>query len=371
MTAVAGPEARPQVRDSVVVLTDGRRVQFRCLMELRVKEFTVPPFVVDLIPRLDGTRTVPELAAELAGSDGFTPGRLDDVLRTLRDEGLLRRAEVCAGDDRHERQRRFLAELIDVHDELPTSAAQLQARLTGATVAVVGVGGAGSWLLHSLALAGVGRLVLVDPDRVEVTNLNRQMLYGDGDVGAAKVDAAAAALRRVAPGVEVVGHPVHVERPGDLAPLVEGADLLVCCADRPSVSLASDLVATVAHATGTPHVVGGAYGANLGVPGTSVIPGRTVCWACVRQATADDHGTRALRPLKGRGAGSGSIGAVTAFVAAVMAWESLRLLLGVPPALADQVRELDVMTLEWRVRPVQGRPGCATCAGPGRLREPS
>ncbi|GGK97314.1 hypothetical protein Sme01_35810 [Sphaerisporangium melleum] len=91
-----------------------------------------------------------------------------------------------------------------------------QQRLARATVVVAGVGAVGNEVAKNLALAGVGRLVLCDPDVVAVTNLSRTTLFSPGDLGRPKARAAAAALRRLAPDVEVDAR---------VAPLVSGAGL--------------------------------------------------------------------------------------------------------------------------------------------------
>lgn len=105
-----------------------------------------------------------------------------------------------------------------------------QARLAAASVLVVGAGGLGCPVLTGLAGAGVGRLVVIDPDVVELTNLHRQPLFRMADIGAPKATAAAAALAAFAPDVRV---DVHVARldPGNVAGLVAGVDLVIDAAD--------------------------------------------------------------------------------------------------------------------------------------------
>jgi len=118
---------------------------------------------------------------------------------------------------------------------LPEVGAAGQARLAAASVVVVGAGGLGCPVLQYLAGAGVGRLVIVDHDRVEETNLHRQPLYTMADIGKLKAEAAAAALRRFNPGIAI---DTVAERltPQNATVLVAGADLVVDAADSFAVT---------------------------------------------------------------------------------------------------------------------------------------
>ncbi len=355
---------RPRLRDSVLVFQRHERLlQFLCLMDLRVKEFDAPSFVADLVPLLDGSRTCDDLAVALDGSQEFSLAGLSDVLRVMRDERLLHRAtdDSQSAGGRYERQGRLLEEFIASFDHLPASVQQLQRRLLDSHVVVVGAGGLGGLVLQSLAAAGVGRLEVFDPDVVEQTNLNRQVIYGPADLGAPKVEAAARRLEELNPDVMVIPRRERISRPADLDEAAVRADLLINCADEPNVGAVSDLVADAAHPVGTPHLVGGAYGANLGVAGTSVVPHRTTCWRCIRSVTRNDHARLDGVALKGRGRGSGTLAPITSLVGSIVAWEALRILLDLPLGLANQVRELDIFSLEWRVREISPRDGCPRC----------
>lgn len=103
-------------------------------------------------------------------------------------------------------------------------------RLRGATVGIAGCGGLGSNAAVALARAGVGRLILADPDRVELSNLNRQH-YFQSDIGRAKVEALAGHLRAINPDIELVLH--ELELTPENAPGIFGeADLLIEAFDR-------------------------------------------------------------------------------------------------------------------------------------------
>ncbi|MBY8847832.1 ThiF family adenylyltransferase [Saccharothrix longispora] len=105
-----------------------------------------------------------------------------------------------------------------------------QDRLAAATSVVVGVGALGNEVAKNLALLGVGRLVLCDPDVVAEVNLSRTVLFGPDDVGLPKAGAAAAALRRLVPGVEVLARPHDLAAGVGLGELAD-ADVVLGCLD--------------------------------------------------------------------------------------------------------------------------------------------
>lgn len=118
---------------------------------------------------------------------------------------------------------------------LPEVGAGGQARLGAARVLVVGAGGLGGPVLQYLAGAGVGRIVAIDPDRVERGNLHRQTLYGERHLGAAKARAAAAVLADLNPAVTVEAVVARLD-PASAGPLVAAADVVLDCADSFAVS---------------------------------------------------------------------------------------------------------------------------------------
>ncbi len=113
---------------------------------------------------------------------------------------------------------------------LPEVGLSGQAKLRAASVLVVGAGGLGCPVLQYLAAAGIGRIVVVDPDVVEASNLHRQPLYGDASLGRPKAEAARDALKNLNPEVKII--PVIAAlTPGNVEWLMAGIDLVLDCAD--------------------------------------------------------------------------------------------------------------------------------------------
>ncbi|HEX2705800.1 MAG TPA: ThiF family adenylyltransferase, partial [Candidatus Lustribacter sp.] len=117
------------------------------------------------------------------------------------------------------------------HLLLPEVGFEGQARLAASRVAVVGAGGLGSATVTYLAAAGVGTLGIIDDDRVEASNLQRQVIHGESDVGRLKTESAEESVARINPGVDVIRHDVRLEAANALE-ILGGYDLVVDGADN-------------------------------------------------------------------------------------------------------------------------------------------
>lgn len=356
---------RMAVRESVVVHERGDHFRFTCLANMRVKEFTAPLLLADLIRHLDGSESLAHVADELRGLEGFSESWFCSVIETLENERLLARAVRRGATESkiNERQGNFFSDLIDHYDTLPDDPVVLHQRLREAKVVLVGVGGAGSHIAQLLAMAGVGSLVLVDPDTVESSNLDRQVLYNVADVGLQKVIVARRKLEQMVEHLRVSVFPQHVSCAEDVQRIGAGASLIINCADEPDLLTASDIVAEAGHTLGVPHIVGGAYGSNLGILGTSVIPGVTACWQCIRRQSTVDVLIPGYTPLRGRRTKGGAFSPVTGWISSMMAWEATRLILGLPPLLAASVQEINFLDLRLGGTTFDPMKDCPRCAG--------
>jgi adenylyltransferase/sulfurtransferase len=155
------------------------------------------------------------------------------------------------------------------------------------TVLVVGMGALGCPAALSLAEAGLRRLVLVDDDVVETTNLQRQRLFSRSDLGTPKVEAAKNALRQRFPDVEVLARRERLVR-ANAAELMAEVDFAIDACDDPTTKF---LINETAAQTGTPFAYGGVL--RTGGATLTVVPGATPCLACVfpqARGIADEAG---------------------------------------------------------------------------------
>jgi molybdopterin/thiamine biosynthesis adenylyltransferase len=359
---------KPRLRDSVIVQQDGAELVFLVTGGRLVKRFAVDDHVVRLIPLLDGTRTVEQLC-DLAGAGR---AEITQALDVMRQERLLSVVDgvdvepvgIGAGEiERYDRQIRLFQDLCDEGASADRHGIDLQRRLRESTAVVCGLGGLGSWLVQGLAVAGVGTIRVCDFDRVEASNLGRQILYATQDVGRLKTEAAVERVAAINPYVRVEPVERRITGPHDLADLVDGAGIVVGCADQPSPYETAGWVAAACMppAGNVPHIVGGSYSYHVGVLGTTVLPGATACWQCVRSETANDHGRAGLHTLVGRRAVSGVSAPMSGLVGLALTWEVVRVLSGLPPAMTNTWSEFDFWTLRVNTRAIPRRPDCAMC----------
>src|SRR5262245_11654571 len=161
-------------------------------------EFEIPeaePHERALLVALRAGVESPDALTRALADDGHAIdlATVEATLDELGRLGLLEDEDLAGTLGEHLAER-YDRQLAHFSDRRPGEAAQLQDRLTQARVLIAGVGGLGTWTAAALACSGVGHLTLVDDDRVELSNLNRQFLYRASDIGRLKVEAAADAL---------------------------------------------------------------------------------------------------------------------------------------------------------------------------------
>src|SRR5688572_802543 len=228
-----------------------------------------------------------------------------------------------------------------------------QARLRAASVLVIGAGGLGVPVLQYLAGAGVGRLGVVDGDRLEPSNLHRQTWYALADCGRGKAALAAERIRALNPEVRVETHALRLDA-GNARQLVEGHDLVLDCSDNFSTKF---LLNDVALRTGKPVLFASVYqyeGQLQLVTGDDA----SACLRCVwPQATRDG--------LVGNCAEAGVLGPVPGVFGSLQALEALKYLLGLPGLSPGEMLIFDLVTLNTqRLRARRAADCAAHGAGP-------
>ena len=224
-------------------------------------------------------------------------------------------------------------------------------------ILIVGVGGLGVPALWSLARAGARRVTLVDPDPVELSNLARQVIFRDRDIGTAKVDAAARWLGERFPNVKVEAHAVSLDA-SNAARLVAAHDFVIDATDSP---VAKFLINDTCLATRTPFVYGGVVG--MTGQAMTVIPTETACIRCVFETVPDESEIQTCRE-------AGIVGPVAGAIGEMQAGEAMRASRAQLFLLSGKILTYDASgTCRVRITGVRPRPGCGCGASKQDHRE--
>ena len=332
----------PRIRSFYQRRRSGSELQLGATRWRQVTIAPADPWMDDLLDLLDGSRSVGQAAREV----GVAVEDAEAVVDALRATGAVEDQPIDE-DGRYARHLLYYSMFAD-------DPAAVQDRLGGSTVALLGVGGLGSVVATQLAMAGVGRLILVDPDVVELSNLTRQFLYRESDVGRGKAALAADRLRQLNRGTDFVpvAETVSADSAGTEA-AIAAADLVVLTADKP-LSL-SDEVDGLCQAAGRPWLRAG-YAETVGIVGPLVVPGRTGCLACPAEAGEP------WRPVAHFQ--TPSFGPLNGLVGSLAATDVLRYLgrFARPASLGTRL-VVDSVTLDVERVPYRKRRHCARCGG--------
>lgn len=298
-----------------------------------------------LLTLADGTRMQSDIAAAVAREyPHLTEADVAAAIQTLAAAGFLEdgaptRASVL-DDYSAERWRRNLV-FFEAFSDLATSKYELQRRLQTARVALLGVGGLGSHLLLDLAAVGVETLRIVDFDNVELSNLNRQIIYTESDIGRLKAQAAADRVLAFNPRLDLDVVNTMIDSADAVESLVSGYDVVLSVVDRPTMSIAKWVNEGCVRA-GVPLITGGVD--SVRAIYYTVLPGVTGCVGCWRCCVADnDPASAALLDEKERmrfEADAAAFGPLVTTLTGFMLGEAVRLLTGIAPVVGtDRLTE--------------------------------
>jgi len=223
-----------------------------------------------------------------------------------------------------------------------------QSRLLDGSVLVIGAGGLGSPALYYLASCGIGRLGIADSDRVELSNLNRQILHGHADLGKGKTTSARSSIEHIRPDIEVEEYPFRIDSrngPG----IAASYDFIVEATDNfESKFLINDLCVNA----GKPFSHAGIlamYGQVM-----TVVPGQSPCYRCVfHKAPAPGKVQTAAQ--------AGVLGTVPGVLGAIQATEAIKYLLGMEGLLTGALLTFDAAAMTFRKVELPVDKRCRVC----------
>jgi bacteriocin biosynthesis cyclodehydratase domain-containing protein len=310
-----------------------------------------------LLDALDGERTLEELHEEFGREtvdDAISQMQELEVIEDAADDDLVDPAELA----RFDRQLRYFSD-IGQGGLVPS---ECQRRLREAKVAVLGVGGLGGWAAWSLITCGIGEMWLVDGDRVEISNLNRQILYTPNDIGLLKVEAAAARLRAFNPDARITSTARRLGSVAEIADFIDGADVVIDAIDWPAIEV-EEWCNQACFEAGIPYITMSHFPPIARV-GPLYVPGVTGCYACQGIAWRREYPLldAALAASRAKPSPAATIGPACGLIGGQIGMEVMHLLTGLSTPSTQGVAHIyDLRTMEVERDPVVPEPDCPIC----------
>jgi molybdopterin/thiamine biosynthesis adenylyltransferase len=325
-----------------------------------------------LLGLLDGSRTVGQVAVALVQQfAGMSAGDVLDAIDDLTQAGYVEDAAERAPLELSDReQQRYQANRVYWRwvDRTPRhSSWAVQLMLRQARVVVVGIGGVGGAAALELVLDGVGHVHCIDPDTVAWSNLNRQVLFTEADVGRPKVEAAVARLQAHNSEVTVTGERRTIDGPSALQSLAASFDVILLAADQPPEIRSWTNQACLA--TGTAWVHGGYHGPEVGIG--LYRPGTGPCYDCglteERTRSAQPSRQTVWPPAIGVAQPHAVIAATACITGHLAAYATVSLLTGAPQLATNHQFRWNLATLQdvAVLGPDVPSPHCPSCGPPG------
>ena len=315
----------------------------------------------DLLAALDGTSTKAELIARYGEEE------VKDSLAQLEELGLI---EDAADDDRiapdtwerFDRQLRYFSDI-----STGPSPSECQERLESSRVAVLGVGGLGGWSALALSCHGVGEMLLVDFDEVELNNLNRQVLYNEADVGRSKVRVAAERLGAFNSAMRIEVREERLDSEAAVADAIEGSDIVIDAVDWPALDI-ERWVNSACFSAGIPFIAMSHFPPVARV-GPLYVPGQTGCYACQEIAYKRSYPLYdlAMEQQRAKPSPAATLGAACALIGGQVALDIMHYLTGLAEPSTQGVSQIfDLRTMEMEREQVVPEPSCPVCGDAAR-----
>jgi bacteriocin biosynthesis cyclodehydratase domain-containing protein len=310
-----------------------------------------------LLAAADGTRTVEQLRAE------FGVEEVDDMILKL---GALEAIDDAADDERlapaelarFDRQLRYFSDVASGG----LTAAECQERLRAAKIAVLGVGGLGSWAAIALACCGIGEIWLIDGDEIEISNLNRQILFAEADLGRPKVEVAAERLRAFDSACRITATKQRLESKADIAEFVAGSDVVIDAADWPAHDIELWCNAACFEA-GIPYISMSHFPPIARV-GPLYVPGETGCFVCQEIAYRREYPLfdTFVEQRRAKPSPAATLGPACGLIGGHVALDVMHLLTGLSkPSTHGVAHMYDLRTMEMKYDQVVPEPDCPVC----------
>ena len=329
---------------SVVKISDNVLEFFKTNTREQVRIKVEDDTIMNIVLSLDGNKDLSTISEE----NEIRYDSLVSLISYLDKKGILDHVDPKSDFDSYASFRRvihFLSDFSVSHEEL----LEMWNKIRNSTVLIVGLGAVGSWIACNLVQSGVKNIILMDGDIVDISNLHRQFGYRENDVGLKKADVLEKRLKEYKSDINIIKNYSFLDEKA-LSQFDEySINLIINCADKPTVDMTSLWVGEYGMKRNIPHIVGGGYNLHLSLIGQTVIPHKSACVKCFQMQLEEENriDPKRVKKLAVKNRKIGSFGPMCSLIASMIGMEAIKILSGcTEPANINRRGEFDIYTMD-------------------------
>ena len=361
---------KPRIRSSVGVVINGNTVEFFKGNTRRSTVIKLSPNVSKILCELDGRRTMDDIFSFYNLNEDSQKGfeKLIDYL-----------VYKCIVYDQEKRiesgDRKIYSRIFSMLEDYSCDENVIQQswkKITESKVCIVGLGAVGSWIAANLVQSGVKNLILIDKDKVEISNLHRQWGYSLEDIGQKKADVLAKRLLQMNENLCIQTVYEFIDENALEKMAISDIDLMIDSADKPTVDQTAVWVGEYCMKRNIPHIIAGGYNLHVSLIGQTVIPHKTACVKCFeRQLKAHNELELSnMKKLATEGRKIGSIGPMCSLSASFASLDAIKVLSGIiEPTNINRRGEFNIYNMDIQYHNYNKLDDCEWCGKDGKYKE--
>ncbi|EAL1123076.1 ThiF family adenylyltransferase [Campylobacter coli] len=313
--------------------------------------------LIYLFRQFDGYASI----KEIANKNNFDLNTLVQLIEFLNTKNIL----IKVDEDYIDYDINY--RLINLLEDYAISTGQINSilnTLAQKVVLIVGMGTAGSYIVDMLCRSGIKNFIIVDDDIVDITNLHRQNMYFENDVGKLKIDCIERELKKIYDDVNIIkiSKKLDIDFFNDFS---YDISLAINCADFPSVDYTSKIISYYCMKKNIPHIIGGGYNLHLTLVGQSIVPHKTACFECFHVKLDEINGkfTQDIRKLERKNRKIGSFTPLCAISASLSALDAFKILCGFEDKLTNASKRIEfkLRNLDFEIINIPKYDNCKLC----------
>ena len=231
-------------------------------------------------------------------------------------------------------------------------------------VLIIGMGAVGSWVIDLLSRDGVENFIIVDDDIIEISNLHRQDLYFEEDIGKYKVDCIETRLKEINQNIQIVKIKKKLTK-DFFDDFNYQCDLVINCADFPSVDFTTNIVGKYCMKKNIPHIIGGGYNLHLTLIGQTVLPHKSACYKCfdTRLKAINEIDIKGLKKLHREKRKLGSFAPLSTIAASVSALDAFKILCELDNYVVNSSKRIEfrIKEMDFEIMQIPRDDKCIEC----------